>query len=309
MNAHKNARTTPLGRASMVRRMTEEGWRAKEVATSFALSERTVHKWLARYRAEGTAGLENRSSRPHTCPNEVPEPWRAMIVRLRRDDRLTAAEIAERLPMARSTVAGHLKACGLNRLAHLDPRQPVRRYNRERPGELLHLDIKKLGRFFRVGHRITGDRRNASGGAGWDYVHVAVDDASRLAYVEVLDDERRASTTGFLMRALRWFRARGIRVERVMTDNGAGYVSRLFAKACRRLRIRHIRTKPYTPKTNGKAERFIQTLLREWAYAMPYRSSESRTADLPRWLVWYNRYRPHGSLDGQPPISRLASQA
>jgi transposase InsO family protein len=180
------------------------------------------------------------------------------------------------------------------------------RYQRQHPGELIHLDIKKLARFERVGHRITGDRRNPSTGAGHDCFHVAIDDATRLAYVEVLPDETRHSTTAFLVRALRWFRARGIRVERVMTDNGSGYVARLFRKALRMLGIRHIRTRPYTPKTNGKAERFIQTLLREWAYAIPFSSSDARVTDLPRWLTWYNQQRPHGSLGRRTPAQALA---
>ncbi len=228
-----------------------------------------------------------------------------MMLRLRRDYRLTAAEIAGKLKLARSTVAAHLAAAGLGRLSRLEPEAPARRYQRHRPGELLHLDIKKLARFRKVGHRITGNRRNASDGAGWEFVHVAVDDASRLAYVEVLPDERRQSCTGFLVRALRWFKERGIRVERVMSDNGAGYVSRLFRKACRLLRIRHIRTRPYTPRTNGKAERFIQTMLREWAYALPYRSAESRAADLPRWLAFYNQQRPHAGIGGLAPATLL----
>jgi transposase InsO family protein len=305
MSAHKNARSTPHGRAVMVRRIEEEGWTAAAVAAAFAVSERTVRKWLARYRAEGLAGLQDRSSRACTVANRLGEAWVGMVLRLRRDYRLTANEIAVRLRLARSTVAAHLAAAGLGRLSRLEPAAPVRRYQRQRPGELLHLDVKKLARFRRVGHRITGSRRNPSDGAGWEFVHVAIDDASRLAYVEVLADERRQSCTGFLVRALRWFRERGIRVERVMSDNGSGYVSRLFAKACRLLRIRHLRTRPYTPKTNGKAERFIQTLLREWAYALPYRSADSRAADLPRWLAWYNIHRPHAGLAGRTPATML----
>ena len=301
MSAHKNARTTPHGRAVMVRRIEEEGWTATAVAAAFAVSERTVRKWLARYRAEGLTGLQDRSSRARTVANRLGEAWVGMVLRLRRDYRLTAAEIAARLRLARSTVAAHLAAAGLGRLSGLQPAAPIRRYQRQRPGELLHLDVKKLARFHRAGHRITGNRRHPSDGAGWDFVHVAVDDASRLAYVEVLTNERRQSCTGFLVRALRWFKDRGVRVERVMSDNGSGYVSRLFAKVCRLLRIRHLRTRPYTPKTNGKAERFIQTLLREWAYALPYRSADSRAADLPRWLAWYNHERPHAGLGGRTP--------
>ena len=309
MSTYKNARTTLHGRAVMVRRIEQEGWTAPAVAEAFAVSERTVRKWLARYRAEGSAGLRDRSSRALNVANRLAEAWVSMVLRLRREYRLTAAEIADTLQIARSTVAAHLAAAGLGRLSQLEPMPPVRRYQRQRPGELLHLDIKKLARFDRIGHRITGNRRNGSDGAGWEFVHVAVDDASRLAYVEVLPDERRQSCTRFLVRALRWFKERGVRVERVMSDNGAGYVSRLFRKACRLLRIRHIRTRPYTPKTNGKAERFIQTMLREWAYALPYRSADSRAADLPRWLAFYNQQRPHAGIGGQSPATMLRPAA
>ena len=309
MNSHKNARTTPFGRAVMVRRVLEEGWSVAAVATAFEVSTRTVRKWLARFCSEGEAGLQNRSSSPHLVANKLPAPWLAMVVRLRREYRITGAEIAERLHLARSTVASHLARRGLGRLSQLAPSGPARRYNRTRAGELVHLDVKKLARFWHVGHRITGDRRHGSDGAGWEFVHVAVDDASRLAFVEVLPDEKRQSVTGFLVRALRWFKSLGIPVERVMTDNGAGYVSRLFRKACGMLCVRHLRTRPYTPKTNGKAERFIQTLLREWAYALPYRSSDTRAADLPRWLRHYNHERPHASLARQSPTAWLQSHA
>ena len=303
-NPHKNARMTPLGRAEMVRRILG-GQPLAIVAAGFGISERTARKWLARYRKEGPAGLENRSSRPRTVANRTGEPWLASIERLRRAYRLTGEEIAEKLSMARSTVAGWLARFGLGRLASLDPKPPIRRYQRERPGELLHLDIKKLARFEGIGHRITGDRRGRSQGMGYDCLHVAIDDATRLAYVEVLPDEKRQSTTGFLVRGLRWFRARGVRVERVMTDNGSGYVAKLFRKALRILGIRHIRTRPYTPKTNGKAERFIQTMLREWAYAIPFKSSATRAADLDRWLAWYNQRRPHSALNRRPPAQAL----
>lgn len=305
-NPHQNARTTRLGRAEMIRRILEDGQPVREVARGFGISERTARKWLARYRAEGPGGLDNRSSRPRTVANRTAEYWIGVIEHLRREYRLTAEEIAGKLKLARSTVATWLTRRGLGRLTALEPKQPPVRYQRQHPGELIHLDIKKLARFERVGHRITGDRRNPSTGAGYDCFHVAIDDATRLAYVEVLPDETRRSTTAFLVRALRWFRARGIRVERVMTDNGSGYVARLFRKALRMLGIRHIRTRPYTPKTNGKAERFIQTLLREWAYAIPFSSSDARIADLPRWLTWYNQQRPHGSLGRRTPAQALA---
>jgi transposase InsO family protein len=309
MNAHKNARTTPFGRAVMVRRVLEDGWTVAAAAAAFEVSARTVRKWLARFRGEGAAGLQNRSSAPRLVANKLPTPWLDMVVRLRRESRMTGEEIGDRLHLARSTVAGHLRRLGLGRLAALEPSEPVRRYNRARAGELVHLDVKKLARFRRVGHRITGNRRHGSDGAGWDFVHVAVDDASRLAYVEVRPDEKRQSVTGFLVRALRYFRGLGIAVERVMNDSGSGYVSRLFRKACRLLRLRHIRTRPYTPKTHRKAERFIQTLLREWAYALPYRSSDTRAADLPRWLRHYNHERPHASLGARSPITWLQAQA
>jgi transposase InsO family protein len=309
MNAHKNARTTPFGRAVMVRRVREDGWTVAAAAAAFEVSARTVRKWLARFRSEGDAGLQNRSSAPRRVANKLPTPWLAMVLRLRREYRMTGEEIGDRLHLARSTVAGHLRRLGLGRLAALEPSEPARRYNRAHAGELVHLDVKKLARFRRIGHRITGDRRHSSDGAGWEFVHVAVDDASRLAYVEILPDEKRQSVTGFLVRALRYFKGLGIAVERVMSDNGSGYVSRLFRKACRLLRLRHIRTRPYTPKTNGKAERFIQTLLREWAYALPYRSSDTRAADLPRWLRHYNHERPHASLAARSPITWLQAQA
>ncbi len=305
-NPHKNARTTALGREAMIKRIVEDGRPVREVAAGFAVSERTARKWLDRWRREGRAGLENRSSRPGRVANRLADAAIAVIEQLRREYRLTAAAIAGKLVLARSTVASWLARRGIGRLKSLAEPEPVRRYQRQRAGELIHLDIKKLARFEHAGHRVTGDRRGRNRCSGYDFFHVAIDDATRLAYVEVLPDERRASTTGFLIRALRWFRQRGISVERVMTDNGSGYVAKLFAKVLRRLRIRHIRTRPYTPKTNGKAERFIQTLMREWAYAAPFPSSHARTADLPRWVNWYNHQRPHGSLGRRSPVQALA---
>jgi transposase InsO family protein len=306
-NPHKNARLTPLGRAELVRRIIEERLRVADVAAGFGVSERTARKWLARWRSEGRTGLENRSSRPRNVANRLAETSIALIEHLRRNCRLTGEAIAAKLALARSTVAAWLTRRGLGRLASLTETVPARRYQRERPGELVHLDIKKLGRFGRTGHRITGERRgHRTAGAGWDFLHVAVDDATRLAYVEVLPDEKRMSTTGFLVRALRWFKERGIKVERVMTDNGSGYIAKLFRKALRMLRIRHIRTRPYTPKTNGKAERFIQTLMREWAYAVAFSSSDARAQDLPRWIAWYNGHRPHVSLGRRSPVQALA---
>ena len=305
-NPHQNARTTVHSRELMVARRAA-GRPVAQIAEEFGVAPRTVYKWLSRHRDGGAPALVNRSSRPRRHGAAHAGHWSDVAAHLRREYRLTGAEIAERLYLARSTVSRWLRRAGIGRLKALEPQEPPRRYERERPGELIHIDIKKLGRFNRIGHRITGDRTGQSNsrGVGWDFVHVAIDDATRLAYVEVLPDEKRGSATGFLARALRWFRARGVRVERVMTDNGSCYRSRLFAKALRWLAIRHIRTRPYTPRTNGKAERFIQTLLREWAYALPYRSSDARNDDLARWLDWYNRRRPHSALNAQPPSSAL----
>jgi transposase InsO family protein len=227
------------------------------------------------------------------------------IERLRRQKRLTAAEIAVRMEMPRSTVAAVLKRRGLERMSRLEPRPPVVRYERERPGELLHLDTKKLGRFRRMGHRVTGDRQRRHRRGGWEFVHVCIDDHSRLAYVEVLADETAETAAAFLRRAVRWYRRRGIRPERVLTDNGGCYVSHAFKNACKDLGTRPLRTRPYRPETNGKAERFIQTLLREWAYKRPYRTSNQRKRQLEPWLRYYNQQRPHGALGGQPPQTRI----
>lgn len=299
MNVHKNARTTPFVRALMAVRRAE-GWSAAEIAEAHGVSVRTVYKWLAR------SSAETRSSRPHKLANRLPERRIAEIAALRRQ-RMTGAAIARRLRLPRSTVAGWLQRLGMGRLKLLEPKPPVRRYERERAGELVHIDTKKLGRFHRIGHRIGGfeQGRKRSRGAGFELVHVAIDDATRLAYVEILPDDTGASAALFLERALDWFGALNITVERVMTDNGPAYLSNAFAAALQRRRLKHLRTKPYTPKTNGKAERFIQTLLREWAYAKPYASSNRRNAALPSFLARYNRKRPHASLQGQPPLQAL----
>jgi transposase InsO family protein len=288
---HPNSKLTPLTRAALAERVDGLGWAVADAAQAMSISLRTAYRWLARHRAEGAAGLVERSSRAHRIP--------------RRTSPAVCERIAARLAMPRSTVAAVLKRRGLERLSRLTPKPPVVRYERERPGELLHLDVKKLGRFRRVGHRIHGDRRRQSRHAGWDFVHVCIDDHSRLAYVEVLADERAESTTAFLRRSVRWFRRHGIRTERVMTDNGSGYTAHAFADTCRELALRHLRTRPYTPRTNGKAERFIQTLLREWGYARPYRTSRQRARKLDPWLRYYNRQRPHSALRGLPPLSRI----
>jgi transposase InsO family protein len=278
----------------------------RAVATALGVSERTVAKWLARYRTEGEAGLADRSSRPHRTPRATAADVVEQVIVLRRQ-RLCGKQIAAALALSPATVSRILRKARLSRLRDLDPPEPVRRYERAHPGELIHIDIKKLGRFDRVGHRITGDRHGQSNsrGVGWEFVHVCIDDASRIAFSQILPDERKESAVAFLHAAIEYYRSLGITVTRVMTDNGSCYRSRAFRDACKALRLKHIRTRPYTPKTNGKAERFIQTSLREWAYARAYPTSEHRKQALQPWLHNYNWHRPHGSLQSIPPISRL----
>jgi transposase InsO family protein len=275
---------------------------------AMGVSTRTVYKWLARYRVEGAAGLQDRSSAARRRPHALAPAWLALI-RLLRQTKLVAAEIAARLPLARSTVSAVLSRLGLGRLHYLNPPPPVQRYEWGHPGALVHMDIKKLGRIAQPSHRITGNRRHSLGGVGWEYMHVAIDDCSRFTYVEILPDDKRYTATAFWLRALRVLRQRGIQVERVLTDNGGAYRSRPFRKACRWLGIATKRTRPYRPQTNGKAERVIQTLLRKWAYAVPYANSAHRSAALTTWLRFYNEERPHASLNRQTPISRLAQFA
>jgi transposase InsO family protein len=306
MNIHKNARLTRLSRADLVRRV-EAGQPIAAVAAAFGVSIRTVRKWVARFKAEGIEGLRDRSSRPHRLYRPTPPAIVGQVEALRRQ-RWTGKQIAAELDISPATVSRILRRLGLNRISALEPAEPVRRYERQHPGELIHIDIKKLGRFDRVGHRITGDRRGQSNsrGVGWEFVHVAIDDASRIAFSQILPDEKKESAIAFLRAAVAYYASLGITVARVMTDNGACYKAHAFRNACRDLGLRHIRTRPYTPKTNGKAERFIQTALREWAYAQAYPNSHSRAEELPFWLHRYNWHRPHGSLKSKPPISRLA---
>lgn len=307
MRLHRNAQLSPKGRLLLCRRILEEGWARKDAAEAAGVSERTASKWLARYRAEGEEGLIDRPSTPLSSPRAT-APERVELITQLRHLRLTAQRIADHLGMALSTVSLVLKRAGLGRLSALDEPGPVNRYERRHPGELIHIDVKKLGRIGTPGHRVMGTRksRHRSRGIGWEFVHVAVDDATRLAYVEVLDDERAVTAVAFLRRATVFFASYGITVARVMTDNGSAYRSTVHALACRRLGLRHLRTRPYTPRTNGKAERFIQTLLRGWAYGAIYRSSEQRKSALWGWLDFYNHERPHGSLSHQAPAERLA---
>ena len=290
-------------RALIVQRILQEQWPPVEAAAAAGVSVRTTYKWLRRHRLGGRPALEDASSRPRRQPRRTPPLTVAAIVAARHERR-TAWEIATRLRLPRSTVAAVLVRVGLNRLAHLDPPPVVHRYERTRPGELVHLDIKPLGRILRVGHRIHPTRRS-SVGAGWEFVHVAVDDYSRAAYVEVLPDQTGQTAAGFLRRTVAWFARRGIAVSRVLTDNGSGYISRRFRHAADRCRVRLTRTRPYRPQTNGKAERFIQTLIRGWAYAVSYSSSWRRTRALRLWLQHYNVERPHAALGYQPPCVRF----
>ena len=303
MHLHGNARLVPSMRLLLVRRVLEGRWKVSEAAAAQGVSERTVYRWLARWRA-GDCQLVDRSSAPRRVPRRTPAAVEALIERLRRL-RMTSTRIAAELKMAVSTVGAVLARLGLNRLSRLAPPEPPNRYERRHPGELVHLDVKKLGRFSRPGHRATGDRMIRDRGAGWEFVHVAVDDCTRVAYVEVLPDERGATTVEYLRRAHHWFADHSVDVQRIMTDNGVNYRARVVAGLCAELRIRHTFTQPYRPRTNGKAERFIQTLLREWAYAATYPTSTDRQRALPAWINYYNHQRPHGALGHRPPASRL----
>jgi transposase InsO family protein len=302
---HRNARTCPRSRRLLVDRVLVEGWSLTAAAEAAGVSERTAWKWVDRYRREGEAGLEDRSSSPVSVPSRTPAEREQLILALR-ELRFTSTEIAETLGMPLSTVGAVLSRNGLGKLPRLRPDEPANGYERPRPGELVHVDVKKLGKIGRPGHRANGDRRTRARGIGWEFVHVAVDDATRLAYVEVLADEKAVTAVGFLRRAVAFFARYGIRVERVLTDNGPCYRAVVHALACRTLAIKHLRTRPYRPRTNGKAERFIRTLIDGWAYGAVYRTSTERSAALAGWLDWYNRLRPHRSLGRKPPLTRLA---
>jgi transposase InsO family protein len=308
MKLHRNAKSTPASRLRLVQRVLSEGWSYGKTAEAFAVSVRTVAKWVRRFRQGGVAALEDGSSRPGPAPHQTPPGAVALIRQLREQHGLPAWAIGRALRVPRSTVGAWLRRLGLNRPPTAPP-VPVHRYEWPAAGDLLHVDIKPLGRIAGIGHRIHGDRRARVKGIGWEYVHVAVDDHSRVAYVEVLADQLGASCAAFLQRALAWFAARGVTVRRVMSDNGSGYRSRAFRATCETARLRHLRTRAYTPRTNGKAERFIQTLQREWAYARPYRTSAERRSALRPWVRYYNQQRPHASLDYAAPSSRLKSAA
>ncbi|MBS7702422.1 IS481 family transposase [Chelatococcus asaccharovorans] len=306
MNVHKNARLTMHGRVLLVRRVVEEDWTVVAASEAAGVSVRTGFKWLARFRAGGERMLHDRSSAPARRPSSTPIGTVATIEELRRQ-RLTGPAIARRLGMPRATVGLILRRIGLGRLTALESKLPANRYERERPGDLIHVDTKKLGRIDGIGHRMTGDRRGQSSkrGTGWEVLHVAIDDASRLAYTEILADEKTDAVCAFTDRALSWFARHGVTVARLMSDNGSAYKSHVFRRFLANRGVRHIRTRPYTPRTNGKAERFIQTTLREWAYAAPYASSRERTEAMPTWLDDYNLVRPHSAHNGLAPWTRL----
>ncbi len=306
MNIHKNARLTPIGRERLVQAVLS-GQTPEAAAHAAGVCPRTARKWIARFKAEGRAGLMDRSSRPKRLYRPTPMAIVEQVAALRRQ-RFTGKQIAIELAVSPATVSRILRRLGLNRMRDLEPAEPVRRYERAHPGEMIHIDIKKLGRFDKIGHRITGDRTGQSNsrGVGWEFVHVCIDDASRVAFSQIFPDEKASSAVPFLGAAVAYYKSLGVTVSRVMTDNGSCYKSLAFRDACRALGIKHIRTRPYTPKTNGKAERFIQTALREWAYAQAYPTSDHRAEELPIWLHRYNWHRPHGGIKSKTPISKLA---
>lgn len=307
MNIHKNARLTVQGRALLVDRVLVQGLRPEDAAQASGVSVRTAYKWLARYREEGLEGLQDRSSRPHSTPHETSKEVQENIIALRRE-RQTYRQISQLLGVGTSTISRLLQKAGLNRLSNLEPAPAIVRYEHDQPGDLLHLDIKKLARFHTPGHRVTGSpQKGRSRHVGWDYLHVAIDDHSRLGFGSLHDSEAGKSAVKALLNALRYYRRYGISFKRLLTDNGACYKSRQFRRLCRRLGLKQLFTRPYTPRTNGKAERFIQTALREWAYSRSYQNSEVRSEYLIPWLHMYNWHRAHASLGYLPPVSRIHS--
>ena len=305
MNIHKNARLTLARRIEMVKNIVDRGLTPAEAAASAGVSQPTACKWLGRYLAHGEVGLVDRSSRPRVSPHSISPAKALVIVELRRR-RLIQARIAASVGVSKSTVGRVLARAGLSRLKDLEPSEPVVRYEHAHPGDMLHIDTKKLGRIERMSHRITGNRRDTVDGAGWEYLFVAIDDHARIGFTDLYPDERKASAVQFLQNTVAYFRSLGVRVRRLLTDNGSAFRSKKFAKACRRLKLKHSFTRPYRPQTNGKAERFIQSALREWAYGIPYNHSTERADMLDRWIHHYNWHRPHQGIRGFTPISRLA---
>lgn len=303
MDYHQHARLTMFSRELMARKVLAEGLTLKQAASCFNVSAKTAAKWVKRYRQHGLAGLRDHSSRPHRLRKPTPPELVTRVEVLRRE-RWTGIRIAQQTGLSRATVSRILRRLRLSRMRDLEAMVPIQRYEHCRPGDLLHLDIKKLGRIVRPSHRMTGNRRDTVEGAGWEYVHVAIDDHSRIAFSDIYPDEKQTSTVRFLHQALAYYARFGIRFRAVLTDNGSAYRSIAFSQACRSLGLKHRFTRPYTPRTNGKAERFIQTALREWAYARTYQNSYQRGLELGSWLHQYNWHRPHGSLGSSPPVSR-----
>ncbi len=305
MNTHKNARLTFARRIEMVGDIAERGLTPAEAAAEVGVSPPTARKWLGRFLTSGEAGLRDSSSRPKHSPRQITPSKALAIVELRRR-RLIHARIAQALGVSKSTVGRVLRRAGLSKWRDLEPSEPVVRYEHERPGDLIHLDTKKLGRIERMSHRVTGDRRDRVEGAGWEFLFVAIDDHARIGFTDIYPDEGKASAVQFLQNTAAYFQSLGVRPKRVLTDNGSAFRSKLFAATCRGLGLKHSFTRPYRPQTNGKAERFIQSALREWAYGIPYNHSLERTAMLERWNHHYNWHRPHQGIKGMAPISRLA---
>ena len=307
MNSHKNASLTPKGRAHLIKEIQRLG--LKPAAAAAGLSCATARKWHRRFVQQGPAGLIDKSSRPHSSPQSTCAHQIQRALGLRKNQRLTLECIAQRLGLSRSVVARACKAAGMGKLPPVEGTPAIVRYEKDRPGQLLHLDMKKLPRFARPGHRVTADRTKKTVHAGYEVLHVAIDDHSRVGMCQLLSNEKAHSACTHLLAALRFYKALGVRIEAVMTDNGAAYRSKRFAKLLRRLKIKHKRTRPYTPRTNGKAERFIQTLLREWAYAYAYPNSNIRANELAPWMAHYNFARPHSSTEHRPPATRLGFAA
>ena len=308
MTLHQNAKTCPASRRLLCQRIVEEGWSLRAAAAAAGLSEPRARAWLRRWRAGDRELSDRRSGPARRHPRRTAAEREAVIAELRGQVRMSAVAIAGALGMAERTVRGVISRLGLSKLPPLETPEPANRYERPMPGELIHIDVKKLGRIGRPGHRVNGDRTTRTRGIGWEFVHVCIDDCTRLAYVEVLDDERKETVTAFLRRAVAWFAAQGVTIQRVMTDNGSGYRSKLHRKACDALGIRHLFTRPYRPRTNGKAERFIRTLLAGWAYTRTYNTSTQRQAALPSFITHYNTKRPHRALNRQTPAQRLAER-
>ena len=306
MNTHKHARLTYARRLEMVKQMTQHGLSATDAAAAHGVSPATARKWLGRYLASGEQGLADASSKPHHSPRAL-DPSKALLILELRKRRMLQARIARSVGVSCSTVSRILARAGISRLSDLEPAEPIVRFEHEAPGDLLHIDTKKLGRIVRPSHRVTGNRRDGVDGAGWEMLFVAVDDHARIAFTAMKSDEKKPQAVAFLQEAVAYYASLGVTIKRLLTDNGAAFRSKDFAKACKNLGVVHKFTRAYRPQTNGKAERFIQSALREWAYGWKYQNSAQRTEALTSWQHHYNWHRPHAGIGGQAPMSRLTS--